>query len=476
VSYGHADKLAAITASAPAVGSGKPTPPIDAVLYRRDDVCPVLAEHDITALYRVLKDAGVTQRQIAELTGQSQSEVSEILKGRRVLSYDLLVRIAEGLGIPRELMGLSYGEHSAYGGEVEVIVSGEVGEDVQRRDVLAAGFLATFGSVPSFVALPDRSAAPREIPLPSRLGASDVAEVRNTTAQLRITAQQCGGQARAASATATHYRRLTAVPATEQVAHSLGSALAELDELAGWCCFDSGLDRHARWHYRTAVDLARRVGDDYRAASALRCAGLVDARRDRPDDAMKLYQIAGVKLAGSDSDLDAWLHAVSAGALADMGHEQAADHLARAQDGWSATEAVERADQNYQAALVHVRLGRLDLAEQLQPQSTVPVESAQSGCSRPSCAPPSTSKRGSRAGWAWLSRRSTLRRACTHCEPVSGSTRSPPRWTHGPAATRGSWPGWPGRSRPRGRSQPGQWGKRRSSVGARPAEALRTPP
>jgi len=155
------------------------------------------------------------------------------------------------------------------------------------------------------------------------------------------------------------------VSAAEQVTRSLGSALAELDELAGWCCHDAGLDRHARWHYRTAADLARRVGDDYRVASALRFAGLVDARRDRPNDAIKLYQLAGVKLGNRDADLAGWLNAVSAGALADMGHEQAGDHLARARDGWQATDAVERADQNYQSALVYTKLGRLDVAEQL---------------------------------------------------------------------------------------------------------------
>ena len=51
---------------------------------------------------------GLTQRQIAELTGQSQSEVSEILAGRKVLSYALLVRIADRLAVPRERMGLSW--------------------------------------------------------------------------------------------------------------------------------------------------------------------------------------------------------------------------------------------------------------------------------------------------------------------------------------------------------------------------------
>ena len=45
-----------------------------------------LAQRDITTVYRLLNDAGVAQRRIAELTGQSQPEVCEILKGRRVMA------------------------------------------------------------------------------------------------------------------------------------------------------------------------------------------------------------------------------------------------------------------------------------------------------------------------------------------------------------------------------------------------------
>ena len=120
VGYGHASKLAAITTGTPAVGSEKPRPPIDPALYRQDDMRRILGERDIAALYRVLKDAGVTQRTIAELTGMAQSEVSEIIKGRHVRAYDVLVRIAEGLGIPREFMGLSYGDSATYAEEVTV--------------------------------------------------------------------------------------------------------------------------------------------------------------------------------------------------------------------------------------------------------------------------------------------------------------------------------------------------------------------
>jgi transcriptional regulator with XRE-family HTH domain len=54
-----------------------------------------LAVRDVAAVFRLLQKHGVSQRQIAALTGQSQSEISEILGGRRVVSYDLLVRIAE---------------------------------------------------------------------------------------------------------------------------------------------------------------------------------------------------------------------------------------------------------------------------------------------------------------------------------------------------------------------------------------------
>ena len=67
-----------------------------------------LADRDISSVYRLLRRVGISQRHIAALTGQSQSEVSEILKGRQVMAYDVLARISDGLGIPRGYMGLAY--------------------------------------------------------------------------------------------------------------------------------------------------------------------------------------------------------------------------------------------------------------------------------------------------------------------------------------------------------------------------------
>lgn len=67
-----------------------------------------LADRDMHRVYRLIRKSGVSQRQIAARTGQSQSEVSEILKGRQVAAFEVLARIADGLGIPRAYIGIGY--------------------------------------------------------------------------------------------------------------------------------------------------------------------------------------------------------------------------------------------------------------------------------------------------------------------------------------------------------------------------------
>src|SRR5262245_55977884 len=60
-------------------------------------------------VYQVLQHHGLSQRVIAQLTGQSQSEIYEILTGRRVRDIALLSRIADGLNLPRAEFGLAVG-------------------------------------------------------------------------------------------------------------------------------------------------------------------------------------------------------------------------------------------------------------------------------------------------------------------------------------------------------------------------------
>lgn len=75
-----------------------PNQTLDPAIWERCEVRVALASRNIAAVFRLLQRFGVSQRRIAALTGQSQSEISEILGGRQVMAYDVLVRIADGLG------------------------------------------------------------------------------------------------------------------------------------------------------------------------------------------------------------------------------------------------------------------------------------------------------------------------------------------------------------------------------------------
>ena len=342
---------------------------VDPALWEQPEMRSVLAARDIGALYRALTATGVSQHQIARLTGQQQSEVSEILKGRQVIAYDVLVRIVQGLGIPRGYLGLAYTAHvedEAYPGEAPPSGEAEeVTDDMLRRHVLAQGSIALVGA-PVLGKLLASSAGPDELPLPSQVGMADVAEIKNTTEQLRVGARTLGGQARAVSAAAVQYGRLTQVPATETVTPLLFSRLAELNNLAGWCCFDSGMDLSARWHYGQAIDFAHQAGDGYELSGALLFSGIIDSTRGRPNDALKVFQISHSLLGyKSDPELVSWLHAVSAYALALMTHgKAAAEELAKARGDWQSPDKYLRADMDYQSALVCMELGNPGKAEQ----------------------------------------------------------------------------------------------------------------
>jgi transcriptional regulator with XRE-family HTH domain len=105
------------------------------------DMRAALAARDMSQVYRLLRKSGVSQRQIAARTGQSQSEVSEILKGRQVMAYDVLARIANGLGVPRGYLGLDYDVEP----RVQVIHD-PVPESEKRRSFLAHAAAVAMGA------------------------------------------------------------------------------------------------------------------------------------------------------------------------------------------------------------------------------------------------------------------------------------------------------------------------------------------
>jgi hypothetical protein len=107
-----------------------------AALWTSDAARQACAARDVGALFRLLQHHGVSQRRIAAATGQSQSEIPEILKGRRVRHVDVLERIADGLGTPRSWWRLA-------GDETGGLVGVDVATAVQSALVAACMTMLT---------------------------------------------------------------------------------------------------------------------------------------------------------------------------------------------------------------------------------------------------------------------------------------------------------------------------------------------
>ncbi len=372
MSYGH---------GAPDDG---PAPPVGPEWYQRPEVRPVLASRNIGALYRLLgNDAGLTQRQIAAYTGQSQSEVSEIFKGRRVIAYDVHERIATGLGIPPELMGMSWwGPDGTYCGGVTVAnTSKEVSAEMLRRHLIALGATAAFGAqVKGLGELLSELGGPEPVPLPSRLGWVHVAQVRDLTRRLGEPGNTSISNPAVLSAAAGWATRLLDVSGPEALTHALRVAVAELHIEAGWSAFDAGLYHRAMCHNARALELATAAGDAYLQAAALQCAGLATVEHGHPGDGLKMLQCAQViawKIPEDDqravvvgvsgrAAVEAVVRVDSANALVRLGEREAArTQLATARQLWTPTRTDQYGDVDRTAARLEVERGRLDIAESL---------------------------------------------------------------------------------------------------------------
>ncbi|MGQ0775271.1 MAG: helix-turn-helix domain-containing protein [Pseudonocardiales bacterium] len=409
MSYGHADKIARNghqpgeqappvdqppeTTKAATSGDDR-TSPVPPEWYARPELQPVLTGHDFATLFRALGAMGISQRQIARLTGRSQPNISEIVHGRQVISYDVLVAITKGLSIPPERMGLSwwgpdgrwYGPEGAYGGGVTVTDTLEgVSTAMLRRHLIAFGGLIMAGLPIDQVGelkvgqlLDDVGELP-PVSLPSRLSTADVAWVRDTTCRLGVgnTSFADPGIAAVAAELAT---RLLDVPGPDPLRRALIVAVAELRIEAGRAACFAGLYRNALYHHAQALELATDARDAYCQATALHYAGFASTADGHPDDGLKMMQAAQVAAWGIPSDdprtvvvaasgkaaTEANVLADSAVALMLLGqHDEATRAVAKGRDLWTPTTADPFGDLDRPAAQVELHRGRVDVAHAL---------------------------------------------------------------------------------------------------------------
>jgi transcriptional regulator with XRE-family HTH domain/tetratricopeptide (TPR) repeat protein len=281
----------------------------------------ILADRDIAAVYRQLRRVGISQRHIAAMTGQSQSEVSEILKGRQVMAYDVLARIADGLGIPRGYMGLAYDPVTATSmvGPPDNALS-EEDEAVKRRKLLAHGAAVMFGTAVLGADRDEWLPSPAQTPTPSNIGLSDVKQVEAATRAMRALDHQFGGGTcrDAVVAQLSWAERLLGASGKEEVRQRLFRALGDLQNLAGWATFDVGLVDSSRSHYATALEYAKQANDSDLLSNIMYRIGRLYLDQREPSDALKWFQLGQLAAQDAGSELavsimcgnEAWAYAM----------------------------------------------------------------------------------------------------------------------------------------------------------------------
>ena len=286
------------------IGSGGS--PVTPDVWKQRDMREALAQRDVSEIYRQLRRHGVSQRQIAASTGQSQSEVSEILKGRQVMAYDVLSRIADGLGVPRGYMGLAYdGATAVRVASTTSDPQAEEDESVKRRKFLSHAAAVTMGAAVFGAGESGWSPASAQTPAPMRIGMTDVQQIQAATKALRdLDYRYGGGTCRdAVVAQLSWAQQLLESTAGDQVRRQLFVALADMHSLAGWTSFDTGLLDPARGHFGKALEFAKQAGDDSLVACVLYRMGRVYLHYQEPNEALKLFQLGQIAAQESGSAL-----------------------------------------------------------------------------------------------------------------------------------------------------------------------------
>ena len=316
-------------------------PLLDPAVWERADTRRALATRDVGTVFRLLRKGGTSQRAIAALTGLAPSEVYEIGRGRRVMAYDVLCRIADGLGVPRGYLGL------AYDSETAAFVRATTPHDAQTERALddvgallahAAEVAVGMDGGPAAL----RWTAPVETstPLPQRVGVRDVAQIEAITVALRGLDYGHGGGAcrEAVVAQSRWVHQLLHAQANDDVRHRLVLASADLDNLAGWTSFDVGLHTSARGYFARALTQARRAGDASLVANVLYRAGRLHLHQGLTREALRFFQLGTIAAVESGSAVtvsmlaanEAWAQAILGdAAMTVRALDRAHDELAR---------------------------------------------------------------------------------------------------------------------------------------------------
>lgn len=245
---------------------------------------------------------------------------------------------------------------------------------MERRNFLGLVSKIVMGATLTATELNLIAAAPRETPVPQRVGATEVTQLRAFTRALRThDAAHGAGSCRDAILAHTQWAEsLLTADYSDQVRPHLLSAVAEAKTLAGWTAHDLGLEKQARQYLTQALQTTEQAGQPAHSAIVLYYLGRVPLDNGDPDEALKLFQLGQIAAQDSRSATPvAFLLANEAVAYAYLGDgRQAMTALRRAEDEYAHadqddqhpefTRMFDQLALNTAAARVHSQLGLTD--------------------------------------------------------------------------------------------------------------------
>ena len=323
----------------------------------RQDVIDACADRDLGAVIAALNENGLTQGQIASLTGLHQNRLSDYKTGKhRAAEYSVFAAFADGLGLPpaaRQALGLDASSSHAGMGvpqprpasvtEISLNYPGTSAQaagnvaslwraDLADQNVLVRGRIDPSAWNDASLRWLVEPVSPPEADLPGgvRVGLGDVERFRMTVETFRQLDDRFGG-GHARSALIQYLSgdgdRLLRGRYTGTVSTVLFSSVAEATLLGAWMSYDSSpRSALAQRYFIQALALAQAAGDRLLGASILDAMSHQATFTGRFGEAANLARAARTGTAGiATATLTAHFHTMEARALARLGDARGCD-------------------------------------------------------------------------------------------------------------------------------------------------------
>lgn len=333
-------------------------------VFARQDMYDACKNHDFRAIIRILQRHGITQGQIASMTGFPQGRISQYKTGKHIpTASSTFEAFASGLGMPVRLrlaLGLAPATPDAsrpdsgpdaptdtFDLQLLAEALGRTGDSMKRRDMLS--FMATLGTATAITQTDVWERLTYALNKPGTLDESVVRALENASTGFHLLEEQIPAPL-LFKALAVHLEKLsillngTAADPRDELRARLITAAAESAVLAGWTASDMGETVAARNFYGTAERAAKEVDDPAIIACGLAYRSYIPSTKGAHGRARALLTDA-LEILPEDSSTPgtlSWIaarHAEESAALGDS--PQAAKSWRRADDAFNIADPDE---------------------------------------------------------------------------------------------------------------------------------------